>query len=46
LVATGKIRKLEVVSDAVLRKIDNGAEVTEELPGKCQRVLFDQNLII
>jgi len=45
LVAKGKIRKLDEVSDAVLRKIHEGAEITDELPGKYQRVLVEQNLI-
>jgi len=44
-VQAGTIKKLVPVSDSVITKILEGAEATEELPGKCQRVLFDQDLI-
>lgn len=45
LVRRELLRVMPPVSDAVLAKILEGAERTEELPGKCRRVLERQGLI-
>ncbi len=41
----GALKKLAPVDDSVLAKILNGAEVSDELPNKCRRILAAQNLI-
>jgi len=41
----GHITFQEPVSDEILQRILQGAEQTDELPGKCRKVLEDQDLI-
>jgi hypothetical protein len=45
LVASGELIPREDASDDLLRKILLGAERTDAMPTKCQRVLEDQGLI-
>lgn len=45
LVTTGQLVPLDPASDSLLGKILSGAERTDELPGKCRRVLEQQGLI-
>jgi hypothetical protein len=45
LIKNGRIRQLEPASNDLIKKILEGAEKTEFLPGKCKRVLERQGLI-
>lgn len=45
LESDGAIVKLTPVSDDLLTRILEGAQQTDELPGKCRKVLEDQDLI-
>jgi len=45
LESAGHITFREPVSNGILQRILQGAEQTDELPGKCRKVLEDQDLI-
>ena len=45
LLQNGSLKMLDPVSDAVFKKILEGADVSDDLPNKCRRILSDQSLI-
>ena len=45
LLKNGALKLLAPVSNEVLGKILSGAEVSDDLPNKCRRILSDQSLI-
>jgi hypothetical protein len=45
LVRQGHLSPQAAIADAVITKILIGAEITDEMPMKCQKVLIDQGLI-
>jgi len=45
LIESGRLKLLTPVSDEVLARILSGAEISDELPNRCRRILSHQSLI-